>query len=637
MSLSWRSKTRSAVLFLTLPGALFLTCAISKPARAAQPTKTTRALLFDLGPLTKQQRLEDFDYLSSIIEEQYAPLQLKEKTWDFRWEGLKSKYRERISRDRMSHGEFGTTMREFVANLHDAHTHLIHYREAVMNGLSTRASTLGFFVERRIRHGKSDYVVSKVMPRFYSGRIPPVQKGDVIVAIDGRSPADIIREDLAPLGTTGRADSDATVLAGDLSMRFSPLYAQRPSGTVKLTIRRADDLRQVTLAWVDTDTRDLRKALAQDSGQAGPDGMKSPLHAYVTGRDAKGRYVMNVDREGSFMRLLRGEQGLATVFAGQYFAQPQVLLSQALKQAEAPKAPAGASEVTVEGLPFHIFQTGQGLAASYRVEDFMWSRLRCDDSDPNAWFVICDELTGEDYAAAFSTLARNFGVTDLVLDLRNNGGGALAFSDELLRAFGPEGVDAMRASVRLNESWLGTFSYFANNDFSPIALRAFYKTQESLLHSDIARGDRLSSPVYILGEPILPPNTAATMLPRLHVLINESCASACDMFAASVQDQKLGRIIGRRSMGAGGNVVMGGESPHEKFMLTQTASLAYRADGSYVENQGVTPDITLEDNEEQAVWQAVIENISQSNDDAGSENASEGSDLLERAASSPLP
>ena len=608
MSLSWRSKMRSAVLLLTMPAALSLPCAMSRPAFAAQ---SNRALLFDLGPLTKQQRLDDFEYLSNIIEEQYAPLQLKEKTWNFRWEDLKSTYRERISQDRMSHAEFGTAMREFVAQLHDAHTHLIHYREAIMNGLSTRASTLGFFVERRLTQGQSTYVISKVMPHFYQGPPAAGTKGRRHSALSmAVSPADIIREDLAPLGTTGREDSDATVLAGDLSIRFSPLYAQRPTGTARITLQRGEKERQVSLTWVDTDTRELRKAIKSEQDVApGIVGKMGPLHAFVTGRDAQGRYMVSIDKEGSFMRLLRGEQGLAPVFAGQYFAQPQVMLAQALKGEELPKAPTGASEVMVEGLPFYIFQTPKGLAASYRVEDFMWSRMRCDDSDPDALFRMCDSLTGEDYASAFGTLARNFGVKDLILDLRNNGGGALAFSDELLRAFGPQGLDAMQATVRLNETWLGTFAYMAHDEFNPIALRASYKLQEAALRQDIAKGERLSSPVYLLGAANLAPNTAANVLPRLHVVINESCASACDMFAASVQDQKLGMIIGRRSMGAGGNVVMGGESPHEKFMITQTASLAYRADGTFVENAGVTPDIHLEDNEEQGVWQAVIESI----------------------------
>ncbi len=609
MSLPWRSRTRSAVLLLTLPFILLLTSAQSKPAWAAHPP---RSLLFDLGPLTKQQRADDFDYLTSIIEEQYAPLQLKEKIWGFQWKDLKSTYRERALRDRMSHAEFGTLMREFVANLHDAHTHLIHYREAVMNGLSARASTLGFFIERRIHEGSSTYVVSRVVPNFFRGN-PPVQKDDIIVAIDDRTPTDIIREDLAPLGTTGREDSDASVLAGDLTMRFSPMYTQRPSGTVKVTIKRGDLLHQVSLAWVDADLRDLRRALQKEKSAQGRAAAQDPLHAFVTGRDAQGRYMVSVDQEGSFLRLLRGEQGLAPVFRGQYFAQPQVMLAQALKVEDAPKVPAGASEVVVEGLPFHVFQTPQGLAASYRVEDFMWSRLRCDDN-PDAWFHICEPISGEEYATAFATLARNFGVKNLILDLRNNGGGALAFSDELLRAFGPQGLQAMLATVRLNETWLGTFAYLANDMQSPIALRASYKTQEELLRHDLARGERLSSPVYILGDTTLAPNLSSTQIPGLHVLINESCASACDMFAAAVQDQKLGRIIGRRSMGAGGNVVFGGESPHERFMLTQTASLAYRADGSFVENQGVTPDVPLEDNDEQIVWQAVMKSFTPSPD-----------------------
>ena len=158
--------------------------------------------------------------------------------------------------------------------------------------------------------------------------------------------------------------------------------------------------------------------------------------------------------------------------------------------------------------------------------------------------------------------------------------------------------------------WLGEFTYLGESEYVPLAVRSTFRQQEKTLRNDLSEHKRLSSPVHILGEPVLGANqSVAQPTPRVHVLINEGCASACDIFAAAMQDNKLATIIGRRSMGAGGNVIHGGDSPHEKFSLSQTASLMYRQDGSFIENNGVTPDIALDTNIDEAVWAAIIKSI----------------------------
>ena len=89
MSRTWCGSTRGILLLLVFSFAWGTAHAAPSPQHR----------LFDLGPLSKQQRLEDFAWITSTIEEQYAPLELKEKTWNFNWEDLKKTYRERISRD----------------------------------------------------------------------------------------------------------------------------------------------------------------------------------------------------------------------------------------------------------------------------------------------------------------------------------------------------------------------------------------------------------------------------------------------------------------------------------------------------------------------------------------------------------
>ena len=53
------------------------------------------------------------------------------------------------------------------------------------------------------------------------------------------------------------------------------------------------------------------------------------------------------------------------------------------------------------------------------------------------------------------------------------------------------------------------------------------------------------------------------------------------------------KIIGSRTMGAGGNVVMHHHAPNSHLMVRQTESLILRRSGDYIENNGIQPDIEM--------------------------------------------
>ena len=70
--------------------------------------------------------------------------------------------------------------------------------------------------------------------------------------------------------------------------------------------------------------------------------------------------------------------------------------------------------------------------------------------------------------------------------------------------------------------------------------------------------------------------------------------SCGDSFPAILQDNKRATIFGKRTAGAGGGVYAGRQTLKNRLGVagyTLTMSLTLRADGSYLENIGVTPDI----------------------------------------------
>lgn len=581
---------------------LFLCVAPTSHASAAPGG---RSILFDLQPSTVQQRLEDFAWIVSNFEEFYAPLAYKEERWNFSWEALKQEYGERIRRPTMDHRQFAQTMQEFVAHVHDAHTSLTTWREATMDGRDLRVATLGFHTGRLVRAGHSSVVVRAVLANFFPWEAP-VRVGDQIIAIDGRPVETIIKEDLQPAHTTGREDSDATLLARSLTFRVSTQYPIRPTGGARVTVRRDDKIFDVHLDWTDVSLQDIYRAEreANDDASSAPAVM---AQSKVIGRTQDNRWIVQIDGKPVWRHLVQAEQSTIPDVEHQYALQSDVAFYNAVgRPMDEAALNRPTSPFVVDGLNFRMFKTGHGLAAIYRVEDFMYSRLRCGPPvmvDESISFSLCDELSGEDYSKAFGKLA-SMGVTDLILDLRGNGGGMLKFSDNLLRAFARNGIAAQKATVRVNEMWLGEFIALATSDYAPLAARAIYRAQEKILREDIAAAKRLSSPVYIQGMATLGANALVPDL-ATYVLVDELCASACDLFAASMQDNKLATILGRQSMGAGGNVIRIGQSPHEKLSLTQTASLIYRADGSFVENNGVAPDVVIPSNLEPEVWDMV--------------------------------
>jgi C-terminal processing protease CtpA/Prc len=87
------------------------------------------------------------------------------------------------------------------------------------------------------------------------------------------------------------------------------------------------------------------------------------------------------------------------------------------------------------------------------------------------------------------------------------------------------------------------------------------------------------------------------------VLVDEMSASGGDAFAATIQDNARGPLLGWRTMGAGGNVESWEAGSYSMGFATVTESLMNRKNdikteeyltAPYVENIGVRPDIVVD-------------------------------------------
>jgi carboxyl-terminal processing protease len=82
---------------------------------------------------------------------------------------------------------------------------------------------------------------------------------------------------------------------------------------------------------------------------------------------------------------------------------------------------------------------------------------------------------------------------------------------------------------------------------------------------------------------------ARTQLP-LTVEINQNSASAAEMLAAALQDNRRAKVVGVRSFGKGSMQSVFHPWSDEKLYLTRTTHLIFRPSGKTLQFEGVTPD-----------------------------------------------
>jgi carboxyl-terminal processing protease len=152
------------------------------------------------------------------------------------------------------------------------------------------------------------------------------------------------------------------------------------------------------------------------------------------------------------------------------------------------------------------------------------------------------QTSSEDLEKAMIELEKN-GARSIILDLRNNPGGLLTAAVEVGRKFIPKG-DIVSIKGRDGEE----------NTYS-----SFFKY-----------------------HPLLP----------LIVLINEGSASASEIVAGAIKDNKRGLLLGKKSFGKGS--VQTVISLNDGSAMALTTALYYTPSGVNIHKTGITPDIEVD-------------------------------------------
>ncbi len=550
--------------------------------------------------LSSAEKVADMEWIYSIFGQNYAPLKYKEKLFGFEFEKLKDEYREK-AKATANNDEFYQLMFSFVAQFKDAHTS--GSLDAPDIAGRAQVAYLGFSGRRK---GKN-FVVTDLFPTTKSYSAFPIKVGTEIVKIDGMTLEDAVKSELVKYRDLGQDDTNFTYHVNRLFTRVSMSTPLPKKDTVTLTLAgRKASQQDVVLPWVVKDLSLFRKEQAEARGSGWKVDDKTsppPGTTFWTFDSPEGNQKiqlnllnfqgMPADPQRLLAKVKRGTQGfdVRDTFqflddvAGWVSAEPKAPLQGATTadtasfMAQYREVPSTAMFLpTAKILPSYFYKAGKELVGYIWVYSF---------SLPSS--------AATEFAQTLNTF-KTFGVKRIIIDTINNGGGSLVLGMKMAQVLSAKKVAMPDMQLKLSDSWMDEFDNWSKWGSSD-AEKELARRVLDRLQKEKEEGKWISSnfsseflvPYDMKANDAMEGTEFETVL-----LVNEMCASMCDIFAGIVQDNKLAKIVGSRTMGAGGNVVDYNQAPNSHFDVRQTESLIVRTNGKYIENVGVTPDVVMD-------------------------------------------
>lgn len=555
--------------------------------------------------LTAEEKAADLAWVYSQFGENYAPLEYKQKRFGFDFEQLKSETND-AAKATTTNDEFYGVVFKFVSMFRDGHA-----SAALTNASLPNRAMVAYLGFSGVRDGET-LLVRNRLPTISDDSQYPIKKDDRILMLDGRLLRDAVNSDLLQWRNLGNDESNFTYHVNKLFTRVSTSNGIPSEADVVLTVKRGDSIFQVTLPWVKKDL--VQFTAEQDKAQKAMQPVKAA--------EASENYLMLADGNGGVLFKFQfigfdGRIELPVLNSEMISRKFRKSVNDGFRMidsfgdwkflsADAANVETKTPEETIRATRFvpedAVFLTAAQVYPAYVAREKI--------IDVNGADTGTTALVGTIYVDTFSpletpqktlaefkaTLAdfQLLGVEFLVLDLINNGGGQLNLGMQMIQALSAEKVELPKIQLRTSDSWMDQFEASAL-EASTDSEREISRRILQDLTGARRSGSRLS-PVYsaeILAPFAFSPNPKIVKKMKIAVLVNEMCASMCDIFSANLQDNGMGIVVGTRSMGAGGNVVGYNQAPNSHFDVRQTESLILRKDGSYLENAGTSPDVVI--------------------------------------------
>jgi hypothetical protein len=535
------------------------------------------------GALTVEQRIQDFQTLTSIYAKRYAPA-----NWKMQALGVNpfdiGPWMKQV-REAKSDLEFIEVMMRYVASFQDTHVSLAM--------TSNFVAQTGIVVD--LYDGK--VVIELVQRALLPLAQYPFVNGDEVVSVDGRPALDLARE-FAGLRGAGNPRAALRSGVGRVTSRTQSVVPQAVNVPEKSTfvIRRQNgDLETYEIPWVKSGY-----PVREVGGVPSPFGFHSGVrfHEPYVPNDSKDENQLPTWKKEFYER----HTSAASKEDSKLIGEP-VLTEDGVRLE--PKALLNYGS----RFPWFVMPPGFQQRLGNGANDIFFSGVFQSEGFRMGYFRVPNfpTYTTAQYNQLLSEIAfLNANTDGLIVDVARNTGGTICSGVDLASALIPGGLRyaglAYRPFLSLIVSYDQQISSLQSQG-APSWTVDLLNFEKKMLEDAYYNGRGLTGPIPFCNWDLSYPSAPAVYTKPMIVLVDDFSTSTGDYFPALIQDNKRAKLVGTRTNGAGGSVIDLSAGWYSETNTRVTQSLMIRPEerefegfpkSPYIENTGVRPDIQLD-------------------------------------------
>lgn len=484
---------------------------------------------------TTEEKLSDLNQLATIMRAGYGPLfYKKERGLDL--DGILANYSEK-AKATVNNVDFYYLINQFTAEFQDS-----HLNASVPTGQS---ASLPFSTDLINGHVLIDDINRAILNESQFS----FQKGDEIIEFDEKPITQVLNE-LARYTGTGYTLTSKRFAAISLTARSGTRFPV-PTGEVKLKIRRgtSNHIEKTKLTWSSKGMQ-LDEAIRKKS---------------------------LISRPGDFSTNYRV---LSINDLWQDIDETRSWNSNTYRCSGTSRIAIPADAIMIMDTPFvaYYHPTKKGNIGYLRIPHYAPKNDKYEDDF---------RLRFAQYEYAVSILEKN--TVGLIIDQDHNCGGSLEWLNDFMSLFMTSTFKEAQFQLLASKDqlidlmrWLKEVN---DNTLEHLGVENVAKIVKDAWES----GDRMTSKISFSGFETREPNATHYTKPIV-MLVDELSGSGGDMFPAMMKGHGRVKLLGTRTMGAGGHSIEIAPLSYSQINVRMTKSLFFRPDGVAVENNGTAPD-----------------------------------------------
>jgi C-terminal processing protease CtpA/Prc len=497
-------------------------------------------------PLTKEQKLEDFRTLVSVINAAYGPLEYKMSNKIVDITLLNSQVEQQVV-NTATNRDFYYTLVKYVAAYRDG-----HFGISVPSTAMATVPVTTDLVGGKVLITKIDR--SKLREAKFN-----FSAGDEIISVDGQPIQAWLDETSTYIGD-GNVNSQRRKTAWTVFFRRASRLPMPTAKTVKVEIRRGTsaNIESAELEWTIAGTS-LDELVVTPTPNFTPFGLRSSFTEAGS----------NFDQLENLSRL--------------DYLHPLADRDYACSGTTRVTIPADATVIMKEPFVAYYHPTAKGNIGYLRIPHYSPPSKPGENRTEVAFAWVAQ------YEFAVRELEKN--TVGLIIDQDHNCGGSVWIVHKMLSFFmdkkfqvSPFEMLATKESYLAVEAWVNQAPKFTV-DFENLT-----RVLNLVKNTWLTGTSRLTAKTAIDGQEIFEANLIHYTKPVV-VLIDEMAGSGGDMFPAMMKGLGRAKLFGQTTAGLGGHINMyPAPLPNSQMKFSLTKSLFYRPDGVAIENNGAVAD-----------------------------------------------